>query len=761
MKRGCRAGLALSLVASSGFARAQEATVGPPPPWVETMELPPEQPPPADVRAGAHYLVVDRQIRVEGGTQQRYYRRAWKVLSTAGVQEASEIKVAFDPAYQRLTFHEVRLWRNGRNVRRFSRADIHLVHEEADLDERLYNGSLSAIVFLKDVRPGDIVDYSYSVAGANPIFNGRFAATFELAYGFPVARLRHRLLWPSVRALNLKRHRTDLTPRVFDSAPTRIYEWERSDVAAVRSEEETPGWFNPQPAVEASEFSSWNEVARWASGLFARDSRPSPRLSALVREIEKAPPPERARRAVRFVQDEVRYLGIEMGSSSHQPHPPEQVLEQRYGDCKDKALLLVRLLRALGVEATPALVSTSQGRALDEEPPSPLAFDHVIVRARIAGTPAWIDATRSETGGAPEATEAPTFERALLVREDATGLTAIPSPERPEPNLVVDETYTVAANAGSTRLLVVTTYRGRSADEKRHFLARVAPADLAKSYLNHYAREDPSVRALAPPAVRDDREANVLVEEERYELPGLWSRGRHDFYAWAVGDELSRPATAVRSMPLRVGHPVHVEHKLTIELPYPLDLEARRQTVGSPAFSLTSRADVQGRRLALDYRYRSLGDFVAAADSQRHLEAVDQAERALGYRVDLSWRLPAPAHGNDDAGSAWVGLGLLAVTAVGLGSFGYRAARQQWRKRAFRARSRLASGESPAAPLRSAPDGRALHAHLAARACPCGARGRLSEKERQTFIYEAKPMDVVTFGCGACGREQALYVLFG
>lgn len=108
----------------------------------------------------------------------------------------------------------------------------------------------------------------------------------------------------------------------------------------------------------------------------------------------------------------------------------------------------------------------------------------------------------------------------------------------------------------------------------------------------------------------------------------------------------------------------------------------------------------------------------------------------------------------------WVGLGLLAVTAAGLGGFGFRAARQRYRMRAFRARVRLSTGDSPATPFRSAPDGEALGAHLAARACACGARGRLAETERQGFVYEAKPMVVVTSRCGACGREQAHYVRF-
>jgi transglutaminase-like putative cysteine protease len=750
--------VAVTLAAPASLGAEPQVEVAGAPSWVEGMDLPLDHAPPEDVHSGIHYLIVDRQVRVKAGATERYYRRAFKVLSTAGVQEASEIKATFDPSYERLVFHEVRLWRAGRNVRRFSREDVTVVHEESDQSARLFRGSVSAIVFLEDVRPDDVVDYSFTVVGANPVFEGRFAGVFELAYGFPVARLRHRLLWPPARPLRLKPHDTELEPRVRDSGGVRSYDWEREDVPAVRSEDETPGWYDPRPFVEASEFQSWNEVARWASGLFAGQGRPSPRFSALVRQIESAPGEmERALRAIRFVQDDVRYLGIEMGPSSHRPHPPEWVLEQRYGDCKDKALLLVALLRALGMEANPALVNTSLRRGLDERQPSPLAFDHAIVLATIGGAPVWIDATRSETGGAPEAFEPPPFERALLVREEARGLMTIPPAHRADPTVVVEESYRVGAAGAPARLAVKTTYRGRDADEKRQSLARVSQPERAQSYLNHYAREDPTVRALAAPAFRDDREANVLVEEEHYELPGFWTEGRHDFYAWAVGGELRRPASALRSMPLAVKHPVHLEHKLTIELPEPLDIEPHRQLVRSPGFSLGSRSEVLGRRVTLTYSYRSLDSAVPASETRRHLDALDKAERALGYRVDLSWRRSASARDEREPGSGWWGVGVLAVAVAGLGGLGLRAARRRARLQSFQALQGLSPGESPAEPLRSAPEG--LVAYLALRECACGARGRLEETERHPVNYDGQSMEVVTCRCASCGNEHALYVL--
>ncbi|NEL80598.1 MAG: transglutaminase domain-containing protein, partial [Xanthomonas perforans] len=99
-------------------------------------------------------------------------------------------------------------------------------------------------------------------------------------------------------------------------------------------------------------------------------------------------------RAVAFVQGEIRYVGLDMGENSHAPHTPEVTLRNRYGDCKDKATLLIALLQLAGIRAEPVLVSSDKGHGLDLRLPSPYAFDHVVVRAHLPQGEVWVDATR-------------------------------------------------------------------------------------------------------------------------------------------------------------------------------------------------------------------------------------------------------------------------------------------------------------------------------------------------------------------------------
>jgi transglutaminase-like putative cysteine protease len=99
----------------------------------------------------------------------------------------------------------------------------------------------------------------------------------------------------------------------------------------------------------------------------------------------------------------VRYLGIEMGLHSHKPAAPDKVIEQRYGDCKDKARLLVSLLQGMGLEAHCVLVNTDNGVRLTKALPTPTLFNHAIVRTQINARIYWRDPTRTHQSGSLEA----------------------------------------------------------------------------------------------------------------------------------------------------------------------------------------------------------------------------------------------------------------------------------------------------------------------------------------------------------------------
>jgi hypothetical protein len=82
-----------------------------------------------------------------------------------------------------------------------------------------------------------------------------------------------------------------------------------------------------------------------------------------------------------FAQRDVRYVAIAIGIGGHQPHPAPEVFANRYGDCKDKAMVLSAMLREIGVESYYVLVNTERGVVSPDLPM--LTFDHAILALRL------------------------------------------------------------------------------------------------------------------------------------------------------------------------------------------------------------------------------------------------------------------------------------------------------------------------------------------------------------------------------------------
>jgi len=138
------------------------------------------------------------------------------------------------------------------------------------------------------------------------------------------------------------------------------------------------------------EEATWAQVGRWYEGLLAAVPPDSGAVGSTVRKLTAGRTGRRERLAslLGFVRGKVRYVAADKGIDGHRPTAPREVLDRQWGDCKDKALLLVAMLREAGVEAWPALIRLGAGDRIDAEFPSPFQFNHVVVAVGAEGVAA-------------------------------------------------------------------------------------------------------------------------------------------------------------------------------------------------------------------------------------------------------------------------------------------------------------------------------------------------------------------------------------
>ncbi len=159
------------------------------------------------------------------------------------------------------------------------------------------------------------------------------------------------------------------------------------DLPAHRSLDSAPSVPGPILRFAWGGATDWQGVAIWWSQLLSAVPRGAPEVRAEAERIVRALPAQATKREkiaalARYAQRDVRYVAIEVGVGGYRPHPPTEAIGKKYGDCKDKAVLLVDLLAAVGIEAYPVLIRLDRSGRIDRDFPSPFDFNHAIVAIR-------------------------------------------------------------------------------------------------------------------------------------------------------------------------------------------------------------------------------------------------------------------------------------------------------------------------------------------------------------------------------------------
>jgi hypothetical protein len=205
-------------------AQSKKIKIEKEPPWITVNQIDYSNTK-LDHEAEDGYLDISYEKQVSLTQQTTYFEKAIKILSEAGVQNRSEITIGFDPSYEQLTFHTIRIMRNGKWINKLEEGKIKVIQQETELDRHIYDQSLSAILVLEDVRKSDIIEYSYSIKGFNTIFNGKYADSYGTAFSVPVNNLYYKVIIPSNKELNIKYTRAPNNPEIKKSANETIYEW--------------------------------------------------------------------------------------------------------------------------------------------------------------------------------------------------------------------------------------------------------------------------------------------------------------------------------------------------------------------------------------------------------------------------------------------------------------------------------------------------------------------------------------------------------
>lgn len=650
---------------------AQNPSKAPIPNWVEkhtySLDIKNEE----DL-SGYYYLLSDKQINTIVDTY--YIRNVAKILNSEGITQLSDLTFEFDPEYEKLIFHDISVIRNGDRINKLNLNEIQTVQRESNLERKLYDGRLTSIINLLDIREGDILDYSYSIIGENPVYEGKFGALLNFKYAVPFGQMQYRFI--TLKNDDFKFDYKDEAPQpeVRTIGNTKEYIWSLEDVQAKFYDSNTPSWYDDYPRVYISSHGTWEDIANQYRKLYELSSSDKNRLKKLANQNIKGKGEEitlskkkQIEQLINFVQDDIRYFGFEVGLNSHKPESPLKVLNQRYGDCKGKSFLLSELLKDIGVESYPMLVNTSTGETIGQRIPSPNLFNHCVVNYVYEGEEYYVDPTISNQGGDLSTRYFPNYKKGLILKPGVRALSDLPY--KNQSGIDIQEIYDLDKINGAANFRIITTYKGTNADGIRADFQQRSTSSIQKDYVQFYSALFPTIKVDEKISTKDDREnKNHFIVEESYKIDSIWQKSTEnekllyvEFYPLALENYISPSKSPERTAPYYVSYPVDITYDISVNLPEEWNFDKYNNRIDSEYFTYQNDVDYYLRKLLISHKYSSKVDYIPAEAVNTYVEQHDKIRNDLSYYISYDTGI---AQTIDSSGLSWAAMIITILTLL-------------------------------------------------------------------------------------------------
>jgi len=569
----------------------------------------------APPRDGASIVVLREQRDVsvdDRGRATTHDRWVFVIRTQAGVDDSGTISTAWSPFHQDKPVIRARVIDPAGTV---ASLDPSLVTDtpEAQVSSSVFSDRRYVRAPLPRLVVGAVVEQEIVKADREPILAvggvtlhglGNDAPTESTVFTFsaPAARKVHHV----ERELPAQAHATH---QIAGGRELWSYQVTALPVAQPL-EPGAPSDSVAQPYVGFGMAPSWSAVAAEYHKLV--DQRIAEGPFALPAELPRTPSLETVNAITAWLHRQVRYTGIELGASALIPFPPAQTAGRGFGDCKDKATLLVAMLRQAGIRAELALLATGPGPDIDPDLPGMGVFDHAIVRARVGARELWIDATQdlARPGQLPPSDQG---RRALVIAPDTRGLVTTPVAAAADNRIYEIRTF-VAAEAGAAELTEVSREGGVYEAIQRSWIRDTPAVDVTKrltEYAEHEYEGTLASRTTTPAAdlatafemtLAVKAPVQVYTHREQIDVE-LHPRATLNRLPPTVADKPKVPRTRDYVWP--AAHVYEVENRIVVPPGFTLPAPEPERTRAIGTASFTERQRVDGQTLIVSFRFDS------------------------------------------------------------------------------------------------------------------------------------------------------------
>ena len=638
----------LAAVLGAGSASAaDQLKFGPAAAWVKPTPIPTAAP--VGGGGAVQVLLQDGQTRFGPDGDEVYTETAVKVTSAQGLAGAGNLSLNWDPQTETVTVHKLHILRGDQVIDVLAGGKTFTVlRRETNLEMAMLDGQLTANIQPEDLRVGDVIDMAATKLRHDPVFQGRSEAFTALARPGVVAHMRQSVIWPVSKPI---RWRTTEGLGAASAATaggeTRLL-IDLTNAEAPKAPRGAPPRYSQLATLELTQFKDWAELSALMAPLYRKAAALAPNspLRAEIAKIKAAStdPKARTAAALKLVEDQTRYVFLAMNFGGYVPADADVTWSRRFGDCKGKTVLLLAILQELGVEAQPAVVNSAGGDGFDQRLPMMALFDHVLVRATIAGQVYWLDGTRLGDRSIDDLSPPP-YRWALPLQAEGGQLEKLDQPPLAEPGF--EETASLDASAGLDKPApahVEFIYRKDAALGLHLGLDSISASDTDRYLREMWNKSFPWIKVAKVDHVYDEAKGVlrlIMDGTATMDWPQYASGREFDIKESSLGWTTSyrREPGPAQDAPYAVGYPDYSKWTVSVTLPdhgrgfILAEGQDVDRTIAGVAFLRRSR--IEGGVATMMASQRSLQREFPAAEADQDAEALRDLDR-----FDVAIRAP-------------------------------------------------------------------------------------------------------------------------
>ena len=302
-------------------------------------------------RSVADYIVVLKDVTefyFDDSGRRKYSHRVFKVLSQKGVETLNTLTIPYHPYFSDLEFLQA-----------------HVIKEDGSQIQAV--SMLNKLSF-PGLEKGDYIEIEYTEDSYRPgALNKEFWTAFRLNSDVPVFKARFSVLYPRKKEILTRMYNSRGITGTSIETPAPQFKTVNDEfklcsihadlLDALKSEALPPDPNDLYCWIDISTLAEWSEIQSWYSSLYEGQCEVTPKIRKKVDDllVDTEFDEDKIEVLCDFVARRIEYEDLDFQYSAYIPQKAESVLEDGYGDCKDKCTLLITMLKAAGIPSYIAL----------------------------------------------------------------------------------------------------------------------------------------------------------------------------------------------------------------------------------------------------------------------------------------------------------------------------------------------------------------------------------------------------------------------